>query len=139
MGASSSTINPTQDFLARMGGGRLFDMGASAVKYGTLYCEKISLNLKFRQLWKTKVVTLLEVVEGSIDTQHATKLFANDTHWKNWRKFSPSETFHINTIIIMCIFYLPTAPCLFNSTCNNIIIIENVYLSMKCITYVKHL
>ena len=35
MGTSSSAINPTQDFLARMGGGRLFDMGASTVKYGT--------------------------------------------------------------------------------------------------------
>ena len=34
MGASSSAINPTQDFLARMGGGRLFDMGTSTVKYG---------------------------------------------------------------------------------------------------------
>ena len=34
MGASSSAINPTQDFLARMGGGRLFEVGASAVKYG---------------------------------------------------------------------------------------------------------
>ena len=27
----------TQDFLARMGGGRLFDMGASAVKYGIYF------------------------------------------------------------------------------------------------------
>ena len=36
MGASSSAINPTQDFLAKMGGGRLFDMGASAVKYGII-------------------------------------------------------------------------------------------------------
>ena len=35
MGASSSAINPTQDFLARIGGGRLFEVGASAVKYGT--------------------------------------------------------------------------------------------------------
>ena len=35
MGASSSAINPTQDFLARMGDGRLFEVGASAVKYGT--------------------------------------------------------------------------------------------------------
>ena len=35
VGASSSAINPTQDFLARMGGGRLFEAGASAVKYGT--------------------------------------------------------------------------------------------------------
>ena len=34
MGASSSAINPTQDFLARMGSGRLFEVGASAVKYG---------------------------------------------------------------------------------------------------------
>ena len=34
MGASSSAINPTQDFLARMGGGRLFEVGTSAVKYG---------------------------------------------------------------------------------------------------------
>ena len=33
MGASSSAINPTQDFLARVGG-RLFEVGASAVKYG---------------------------------------------------------------------------------------------------------
>ena len=50
MGASSSAINPTQDFLARMGGGRLFDMGASTVKYGTnnnhelLTCENINLH-----------------------------------------------------------------------------------------------
>ena len=36
MGTSSSATNPTQDFLARMGDGRLFDMGASTVKYGTL-------------------------------------------------------------------------------------------------------
>ena len=35
MSASSSAINPTQDFLARMGSGRLFEMGASTVKYGT--------------------------------------------------------------------------------------------------------
>ena len=34
MGASSSAINPTQDFLPRMGGGRLFEVGASAIKYG---------------------------------------------------------------------------------------------------------
>ena len=33
MGASSSAINPTQDFSPRMGGGRLFDMDASTVKY----------------------------------------------------------------------------------------------------------
>ena len=39
MGARSSTINPTQDFLARMGGGRLFDMGASTVKYGSANLE----------------------------------------------------------------------------------------------------
>ena len=37
MGASSSAINPTQDFLARMGGRCLFDMGASTVKYGICY------------------------------------------------------------------------------------------------------
>ena len=36
-GASLSAINLTQDFLARMGGGRLFDMGASTVKYGTAW------------------------------------------------------------------------------------------------------
>ena len=29
MGASSSAINPTQDFSPRMGGRRLFDMGTS--------------------------------------------------------------------------------------------------------------
>ena len=34
MGAILSAINPTQDFLARMGGRHLFDMGASTVKYG---------------------------------------------------------------------------------------------------------
>ena len=39
MGASSSAINPTQDFLARMGGGRVFDMGASTVKYGNSSSE----------------------------------------------------------------------------------------------------
>ena len=39
MGASSSAINPTQDFLARMGSGRLFEVGDSAVKYGT--CIKV--------------------------------------------------------------------------------------------------
>ena len=35
MGTSSSAINPTQDFLAKMGGVRLFDMGASTAKYGS--------------------------------------------------------------------------------------------------------
>ena len=39
MGASSSAINPTQDFSPKMGGGRLFDMGASTVKYGILHVE----------------------------------------------------------------------------------------------------
>ena len=37
VGASSSAINSTQDFLARMGGGRLFGVGASAVKYGNRF------------------------------------------------------------------------------------------------------
>ena len=40
----SSAINPTQDFLARMGGGRLFEVGASAVKYGN--CDGASPNRK---------------------------------------------------------------------------------------------
>ena len=39
MGASSSAINPMQDFLAKMGGGRLFEVGASAVKYGIIYMD----------------------------------------------------------------------------------------------------
>ena len=49
MGANSSAINPTQDFLARMGGGRLFDMGASTVKYGKNfgilqeYCKRLQV------------------------------------------------------------------------------------------------
>ena len=43
MGASSSAINPTQDFLARMGGGRLFEMGGSTVKYGICAHSVVSL------------------------------------------------------------------------------------------------
>ena len=34
MGASSSANNPTQDFLARKGGGRVFEVGALVVEYG---------------------------------------------------------------------------------------------------------
>ena len=46
MGASSSAINPTQDFSPKMGGGRLFDMGASAVKYGVYHQVVASASAK---------------------------------------------------------------------------------------------
>ena len=45
MGASSSAINPTQDFSPqKMGGGRLFDMGTSTVKYG-ISSERLLLSI----------------------------------------------------------------------------------------------
>ena len=41
MGASSSAINLTQDFLAKIGDGHLFDMSASTVKYGIMHMYNI--------------------------------------------------------------------------------------------------
>ncbi len=38
VGASTIANRPLQDFQAKVGGGRLFDMGGSTVKYGIACC-----------------------------------------------------------------------------------------------------
>ena len=64
MGASSSAINPTQDFLARRGGGRFFDLGASTVKYGistcTVWYENVSSICMFG--WYHMFLTIIKIV-----------------------------------------------------------------------------
>ena len=53
MGASSSAINPTQDFSPKMGGGQLFDMGASTVKYGMYSGLMVTILIKVSRLCLT--------------------------------------------------------------------------------------
>ena len=69
MGASSSAINPTQDFLARMGGGRLFEVGASAVKYGMLI--SIGNHMNSSAIWE--IIALSHTLEGSVISQGKTE------------------------------------------------------------------
>ena len=63
MGANSSAFNPTQDFLARMGGGRLFDMGASAVKHGISFTvvQLVVISIVFINVWQMprEVITIV--------------------------------------------------------------------------------
>ncbi len=40
MGASTIANRPLQDFQAKVGGGQLFDMGGSTVKYGTIILKR---------------------------------------------------------------------------------------------------
>ena len=60
MGVSSSAINSTQDFLARMGGGRLFDMGTSAVKYG----NNISISSNHRREYRYFIIIIIIITSN---------------------------------------------------------------------------
>ncbi len=54
MGASTIAIRPLQDFHAKVGSGRLFDMGGSTVNYGSIITEYIRTRVD-----KSKSVELL--------------------------------------------------------------------------------